>query len=77
MDEVSANEFHAGLRSQAQKLLELLADDPFQTPPRFAKLVGNLTGSYSRRINILHRLIYQVDRDGRTVHVLRMWTHCE
>ena len=67
----------AGLRPQAEKLLELLQDDPFTTPPRLEKLVGNLAGYYSRRINIQHRLIYRVDSDQRIVHVLRMWTHYE
>ena len=67
----------SGLRPQAEKLLELLRDDPFATPPRFEKLVGSLDGFYSRRINIQHRLIYAVDAGARTVHVLRMWTHYE
>ena len=67
----------AGLRPQAQRLLDLLREHPFVAPPRFEKLVGNLAGYYSRRINIHHRLIYQVDRDQRIVHVLRMWTHYE
>jgi toxin YoeB len=53
----------------------LLSDDPFRTPPRFEKLTGDLTGAYSRRINIQHRLVYQVIAERRTVKVLRMWTH--
>jgi Txe/YoeB family toxin of toxin-antitoxin system len=67
----------AGLRPQAERLLRLLADDPFKQPPRYEKLVGNLAGFYSRRINIQHRLVYQVDSATREVHVLRMWTHYE
>ncbi len=67
----------AGLKPQTQALLELIAEDPYMTPPRFEKLVGDLTGSYSRRINIQHRLVYQVLDDTQTVRVLRMWTHYE
>jgi Txe/YoeB family toxin of toxin-antitoxin system len=67
----------AGLRDRAQALLDILAEDPFQSPPRFEKLVGDLAGAYSRRINIQHRLVYQVLKDDRTVKVLRMWTHYE
>ena len=67
----------AGLKPQASKLLELLAEDPFRSPPSFEKLVGNLAGFYSRRINIQHRLVYSTDREKRVVHVLRMWTHYE
>ena len=66
-----------GLREKAQKLLDILAEDPFQSPPPFEKLVGDLAGAYSRRINIQHRLVYQVLKDDRTVKVLRMWTHYE
>ena len=62
----------AGLESQARRPLELLQDDPFATPPRFEKLVGNLAGYYSRRVNIHHRLVYRVDDEHRSVHVLRM-----
>jgi len=65
----------AGFRQQAQKLLDLLAKDPFASPPRFEKLVGDLAGAYSRRINIQHRLVYQVLVKERTVKVLRMFTH--
>jgi Txe/YoeB family toxin of toxin-antitoxin system len=61
----------------AQALLDLLGDDPFRTPPRFAKLVGDLAGAYARRINIQHRLVYQVLKDDHTVKVLRMWSHYE
>jgi Txe/YoeB family toxin of toxin-antitoxin system len=67
----------SGLRERAQKLLDLLAKDPFSKPPPFEKLVGDLGGAYSRRINIQHRLVYQVVPERRTVKVLRMWTHYE
>ena len=67
----------AGLKAKAQELLNLLAENPFQTPPPFEKLVGDLAGAYSRRINIQHRLVYQVLEAERTVKVLRMWTHNE
>ncbi len=67
----------AGLRDKAQALLDILAEDPFQSPPPFEKLVGDLAGAYSRRINIQHRLVYQVLKDDHTVKVLRMWTHYE
>lgn len=66
-----------GLKPRAAALLEVIAADPFTTPPRFEKLVGNLAGCYSRRINIQHRLVYEVLAEERTVHVLRMWTHYE
>jgi Txe/YoeB family toxin of toxin-antitoxin system len=62
-------------KAQAQGLLRLLQDDPFQNPPPFEKLVGDLSGAYSRRINIQHRLVYEVFSEQRTVRVLRMWTH--
>ena len=65
----------SGLRPQAQALLDILKRDPFETPPSFEKLVGNLKGFYSRRINIQHHLVYSVDEKKRIVHVLRMWTH--
>lgn len=67
----------AGLRPQTEKLLELLTEDPFRSPPHFEKLVGNLAGFYSRRINIQHRLVYRIHQEKRVVHVLRMWTHYE
>lgn len=67
----------AHLKSRAEELLKILSEDPFRTPPRFEKLVGDLTGAFSRRINIQHRLIYQVLEDERIVKVLRMWTHYE
>ena len=65
----------AGLKPQAEKLLTLLMEDPFQIPPHFEKLVGDLSGAFSRRINIQHRLVYQVLPEERVVKVLRMWTH--
>ncbi len=67
----------AGLKSQAEKLLYLLAEEPFKTPPAYEKLVGNLRGFYSRRINIQHRMVYDVDIGKKIIHVLRMWTHYE
>ena len=65
----------SGLRIRAERLLEILRKNPFQTPPRFERLVGDLKGAYSRRINIQHRLVYQVLEKDRVVKVLRMWTH--
>jgi len=65
----------AGLKPKAQTLLEILAEDPYQSPPRFEKLVGDLEGAYSRRINIQHRLVDQIVEGEKTVKVLRMWTH--
>ncbi len=65
----------AGLRDKAQALLAILELDPFQNPPPYEKLVGDLNGAYSRRINIQHRLVYEVFRKEKTVRVLRMWTH--
>ena len=67
----------SGLKEKAQTLLSVLAKNPFQTPPPYEKLVGDLTGAYSRRINIQHRLVYQVLQVEHTVKVLRMWTHYE
>ena len=67
----------AGLRAHAQALLDVLANDPFQNPPAYETLVGDLTGAYSRRINIQHRLVYEVFKQERTVRVLRMWSHYE
>ena len=67
----------SGLKTQAQRLLDVLAANPYQTPPRYEKLVGELAGAYSRRINIQHRLVYQILDDARVVKVLRMWTHYE
>jgi len=67
----------AGLRSKAEQLLEILSKNPFQIPPPYEKLMGDLTGAYSRRINIQHRLVYQVLKESKTVKVIRMWTHYE
>jgi toxin YoeB len=67
----------SGLKVKAQDLLAVLANNPFQKPPPYEKLVGDLTGGYSRRINIQHRLVYEVFMDEQTVRVLRMWTHYE
>jgi toxin YoeB len=67
----------SGLKTQAIKLLEILQNNPYQNPPPYEKLVGDLTGAFSRRINIQHRLIYQVLDDIKTVKVIRMWTHYE
>ena len=67
----------AGLQDKAQELLDVLAHDPFQNPPPYEKLVGDLKGAYSRRINIQHRLVYEVFKKERIVRVLRMWTHYE
>lgn len=68
---------HSGLRPQAERLLEIIKENPFKNPPPYEKLVGDLSGAYSRRINIQHRLVYQVIEDIKTVKVIRMWTHYE
>lgn len=67
----------AGLRPKAERLLAVLATNPFENPPPFEKLLGDLKGAYSRRINIQHRLVYQILEKERTVKVIRMWTHYE
>ena len=67
----------SGLKKNAQELLEIIKADPFQNPPPYEKLVGDLAGAYSRRINIQHRLVYQVMEPERIVKVLRLWTHYE
>ena len=67
----------SGLKAKAQSLLAVLEQNPYQTPPPFEKLVGDLSGAYSRRISIQHRLVYQVIDDANVVKVLRMWTHYE
>ncbi len=67
----------SGLKPQAERLLNVLRADPYQSPPPFEKLVGDLAGACSRRINIQHRLVYQVLDDLRMVKVIRMWTHYE
>lgn len=67
----------SGLKPKVQKLLALLRENPYQAPPPYEKLVGDLAGAYSRRINIQHRLVYQILPDIETVKVIRMWTHYE
>jgi toxin YoeB len=67
----------AGLKQKAESLLALLAEDPFRKPPPFEKLIGDLAGAYSRRINIQHRLVYQIIEAQQTVKVLRLWSHYE
>ncbi len=67
----------SGLKPAAEKLLELLKRNPFQSPPPFEKLVGDLSGAYSRRINIQHRMVYQILADIKVIKILRMWTHYE
>ena len=67
----------SGLRSKVEQLLGLLKKDPLQRPPHFEKLMGDLSGAYSRRINIQHRLVYQLLEKEKIVKVLRMWTHYE
>ena len=67
----------AGLRPKAERILEILSPNPYQSPPPFEKLLGDLSGAYSRRINIQHRLVYQILEEERTVKVIRMWTHYE
>ena len=67
----------SNLKKKTMKLISLLEQDPFQNPPQFEKLVGDLEGAYSRRINIQHRLVYQVLTEQRVVKILRMWTHYE
>jgi Txe/YoeB family toxin of toxin-antitoxin system len=66
-----------GLKPQAERLLAILKDDPYLTPPPFERLVGDLAGACSRRINIQHRIVYQILDDVKTVKVIRMWTHYE
>ena len=66
-----------GLRPNAEKLLDILRENPYQTPPPFEKLLGDLSRAYSRRINIQHRLVYQVLAEEKVVKVIRMWTHYE
>ncbi len=68
---------HSGLKPQAERLLEIIKENPFKNPPPYEKLVGDLSGAYSRRINIQHRLVYEVLEDIKTIKVIRMWTHYE
>ena len=67
----------SGLKQRAEDLLAILRDNPYRNPPPYEKLIGDLTGAYSRRINIQHRLVYQVLEDERAVKILRLWTHYE
>ena len=67
----------SGLRLKAEELLAIVAENPYQNPPPYEKLVGDLTGAFSRRINIQHRLVYQIIEEERVVKVIRMWTHYE
>jgi len=67
----------AGLRQKAESLLDILRENPYQTPPPFEKLLADLAGAYSRRINIQHRLVYQIMDETNVVKALRMWTHYE
>jgi toxin YoeB len=67
----------SGLKPQVQRLLDIITKDPFQNPPHYEKLIGDLAGAYSRRINIQHRFVYQVFETERTIKVIRMWTHYE
>ena len=74
-DAKKANE--KGLKSNIQRIINILQNNPYQNPPPYEKLVGDLTGSYSRRINIQHRLIYQIYKNEKIVKIIRMWTHYE
>lgn len=67
----------SGLKSKILKLIEVIKENPYQTPPPYEKLIGDLSGAYSRRINIQHRLVYQVLESEKTIKILRMWTHYE
>ena len=67
----------SGLKKKVEALLEIISEDPFQVPPPFERLIGDLSGAFSRRINIQHRLVYQVIEEARTVKVIRLWTHYE
>jgi toxin YoeB len=67
----------SGLKEQAERVLELLKENPYKIPPRYEKLVGNLSGAYSRRINIQHRVVYEILDDIKTVKIMRLWTHYE
>ena len=67
----------SNLKPKAEKIIKILRQNPFQTPPPYEKLVGDLAGAYSRRLNIQHRIVYQVIADEKTVKLIRMWTHYE
>jgi Txe/YoeB family toxin of toxin-antitoxin system len=67
----------SGIKNNIQKLIKILQDNPYQSPPPFEKLLGDLSGAYSRRINLQHRLVYQVYENEKIVKIIRMWTHYE
>ncbi|MDJ0668920.1 MAG: Txe/YoeB family addiction module toxin [Desulfobacterales bacterium] len=67
----------SGLKAKAEALIQILRENPYQVPPPYEKLIGDLAGAYSRRINIQHRLVYQILDEDKTVKVIRMWTHYE
>lgn len=67
----------SGLKSKAEEIIEILKQNPHQTPPPYEKLVGDLSGAYSRRLNIQHRIVYQILNDDKILKVIRMWTHYE
>lgn len=67
----------SGLKPKTEKLINILQSNPFQTPPPYEKLIGDLSGAYSRRINIRHRVVYQINKDMQIVKIIRMWTHYE
>jgi Txe/YoeB family toxin of toxin-antitoxin system len=67
----------SGLKSKAEAIIQILRENPYQAPPSYEKLVGDLAGAYSRRINIQHRIVYQILEDEKTIKVIRMWTHYE
>lgn len=67
----------SGLKSKAEAIIQILRENPYQVPPSYEKLVGDLEGAYSRRVNIQHRIVYQILEDEKTVKVIRMWTHYE
>jgi len=66
-----------GLNKKAKALIELIKENPYQSPPSFEKLRGDLRGSFSRRLNVQHRLVYEIDEEAKTIKILRMWTHYE
>ena len=68
---------HSGLKPQAERMLDILKENPYKNPPPYEKLLGDLNDAYSRRINIQHRVVYQILDDIKTVKVIRMWTHYE
>ena len=68
---------HSGLKTQAERLLDVLREDPYRTPPPYERLVGDMAGACSRKINIQHRIVYQILDDIKTVKIIRMWTHYE